>query len=365
MWKILLIPTKKQWKAWSLPSKLTFVGTYVGLVALILTIIFFFWPFVPIKNTPDKKSANLILYPKTDSEFSYIPKAREMPAMPLRVGFTFWNCNETAFDISDAEVEFSNAISNSFIQIGSTLTDKDGAPVSMPLVFSPNQKNDLIFCFQPIGTLPEDFKIRITAYTHILRDKLIANLEFKRLTNGWQGSIDYNGKYEEFGNWSANRGDTNLTVTFLKPFKDTNYIISSRPEPRYKGDWKNGYSEGHGIYTWPDGSKYDGEWKNGKANGYGIRALVSGENYDGEWRNGQQEGQGMNTWPDGTKYVGQWVNGLCEGLGVMTHTNGEKYDGEWKASYPQGHGVATQPDGRTSEGIWQKGSLTITNKINL
>jgi hypothetical protein len=340
------------------------LGIIVIAISLPLGALDGIISFYKLHFSSDTKSAHVVLYPKTDSEFCYIPKAGEIPAMPLRFGFTFWNCNDTTFDISTFTVEFSNAKSNSFIQIGSSLADKDGAPVSLPLVFSPNQKDDLIFSFQPIGTLPEDFKIRITAYTHVMRDKLIANLEFKRLTNGWEGSLDYKGKNEEFGLLVWNKGDTNRTVTFLKPFKDTNYAISLQSEPRYKGDWKNGYPEGHGVYTWPDGSKYDGQWKDGKANGYGIRTLVSGESYDGEWRNGQQEGQGVNIWPDGTKYIGQWMDGKCEGSGIMTHTNSEKYDGEWKDGNPQGHGVLTEPDGRTLEGNWQKGSLTVTNKMN-
>ena len=39
-----LIPTRAQWKKWSLASKLTCIGAYVGVIALALTIIFFLWP---------------------------------------------------------------------------------------------------------------------------------------------------------------------------------------------------------------------------------------------------------------------------------------------------------------------------------
>lgn len=36
-----IIPTKNQWKNWSLPSKLTAIGTYVGLLSFFVTIMFF------------------------------------------------------------------------------------------------------------------------------------------------------------------------------------------------------------------------------------------------------------------------------------------------------------------------------------
>jgi hypothetical protein len=38
----LLIPTRQQWKRWSLPNKLTCVGAYAGVLTIIL--FFFAWP---------------------------------------------------------------------------------------------------------------------------------------------------------------------------------------------------------------------------------------------------------------------------------------------------------------------------------
>ena len=32
----------------------------------------------------------------------------------------------------------------------------------------------------------------------------------------------------------------------------------------YLGEWKNGYRDGHGVQTWPDGSRYEGNWINDK-----------------------------------------------------------------------------------------------------
>ena len=42
--RFALIPTKVQWRMWSLPSKLTCIGAYLGVLAIILTVIFYVWP---------------------------------------------------------------------------------------------------------------------------------------------------------------------------------------------------------------------------------------------------------------------------------------------------------------------------------
>src|SRR5689334_5918956 len=40
-----MFPSRKQWKKWSLPSKLTAIGAYVGIFALVLSVIFFVIPY--------------------------------------------------------------------------------------------------------------------------------------------------------------------------------------------------------------------------------------------------------------------------------------------------------------------------------
>lgn len=44
MKKWLPIPTRAQWNQWSLPSKVTFVGTVISAISLLLSLIFFSWP---------------------------------------------------------------------------------------------------------------------------------------------------------------------------------------------------------------------------------------------------------------------------------------------------------------------------------
>jgi hypothetical protein len=38
----------------------------------------------------------------------------------------------------------------------------------------------------------------------------------------------------------------------------------------YDGEHYNGIKNGHGIYTWPDGTKYDGYFKDDERNGHGV-----------------------------------------------------------------------------------------------
>ncbi len=42
-----LHPTKAQWRAWSLPSKLSFIGFYLAVLSILLSIGFYLWPISP------------------------------------------------------------------------------------------------------------------------------------------------------------------------------------------------------------------------------------------------------------------------------------------------------------------------------
>jgi hypothetical protein len=43
---MILFPSKAQWKKWSLTAKLTAVGTYIGIIALLVSVIFFLVPYL-------------------------------------------------------------------------------------------------------------------------------------------------------------------------------------------------------------------------------------------------------------------------------------------------------------------------------
>ena len=80
----------------------------------------------------------------------------------------------------------------------------------------------------------------------------------------------------------------------------------------YRGDFKNGEFDGHGVHTWPGGKKrYEGEYRGGKKSGYGVFTNENGARYEGNWANGKMSGSGKQynkegvlskegTWKDGT-----------------------------------------------------------------
>ena len=46
-----MIPSKSQWKRWSLPSKLTAIGTFVGILGVALSILFYVFPNIRVGET--------------------------------------------------------------------------------------------------------------------------------------------------------------------------------------------------------------------------------------------------------------------------------------------------------------------------
>jgi hypothetical protein len=52
-----VIPTRAQWSGWSLPSKLTCIGTYAGVLSIILAIVFSLWPVSSTRSSATKTPA--------------------------------------------------------------------------------------------------------------------------------------------------------------------------------------------------------------------------------------------------------------------------------------------------------------------
>ena len=76
--------------------------------------------------------------------------------------------------------------------------------------------------------------------------------------------------------------------------------------PVYKGDVENGFPNGQGTLTSPDGIKYIGEFKDGKPHGQGTYTFTSGSKYTGELKDGLWIGQGTFTFPNGNKGIGEF-----------------------------------------------------------
>jgi len=60
-----LFPTKRQWSSWSLPSKLTTIGCYAGIISLLLGFVFF---FLSHNKEPVRVHKNTAVVPLVESE---------------------------------------------------------------------------------------------------------------------------------------------------------------------------------------------------------------------------------------------------------------------------------------------------------
>jgi len=83
---------------------------------------------------------------------------------------------------------------------------------------------------------------------------------------------------------------------------------------------------------------YEGECKGDKADGKGK---ASGQDsYEGQFKSGYPEGEGKYTWKEGNFYDGTWKKGLREGQGTMHFVTKGKPDslltGFWKKDVYQG-----------------------------
>ena len=65
--------------------------------------------------------------------------------------------------------------------------------------------------------------------------------------------------------------------------------VFARPE--LPPEWKDGYRDGQGTLTWPDGQTYVGEWHGGEKNGFGTTTYADGTKKEGIWRNGEYVGK--------------------------------------------------------------------------
>jgi hypothetical protein len=83
---------------------------------------------------------------------------------------------------------------------------------------------------------------------------------------------------------------------------------------------------------------YTGDCKGGKAEGQGKAVGI--DKYDGEFKSGYPEGTGTYTWKEGSWFTGAWKKGLREGQGEMHYKTNEGKDstitGFWKKDIYQG-----------------------------
>lgn len=121
----------------------------------------------------------------------------------------------------------------------------------------------------------------------------------------------------------------------------------------YDGEWKRGRYHGQGMLTRGDGNIYTGEWENDMKHGYGTETWADGTKYEGQYENDRRHGRGGQIWPDGRRYVGGWYNGFMHGNGILDSGNGSRYEGGWREGLRYGMGRETYSDGTVYEGMFE------------
>lgn len=121
----------------------------------------------------------------------------------------------------------------------------------------------------------------------------------------------------------------------------------------YRGHFRNGLFDGHGVMSQGEDDVYDGQWRDGKRHGHGRQTYCFGDRYEGEWKDDEHHGHGKLTKRDGTVYEGPlFDHGVLTGHGTVTYPDGGRYEGSLRGAKRHGHGTMTYADGTTCSGQW-------------
>jgi hypothetical protein len=132
----------------------------------------------------------------------------------------------------------------------------------------------------------------------------------------------------------------------------------------YRGQYRHGKREGHGILIGTDGSIYEGNFENDLKNGKGRMIKFDGSYYVGGWVGGKPHGDGKFDSKFKFGYEGDWVNGKMEGKGKkVNHFEGTVYEGCFLAGKEHGFGVLKWENGDVFEGMFVAGVRDGNGKI--
>jgi hypothetical protein len=92
------------------------------------------------------------------------------------------------------------------------------------------------------------------------------------------------------------------------------------------GEWKEGFYDGKGITSWPNGDIFIGELKKNLRHGKGHYMHQDGGSHSGEYKDGKEHGYGIETYADGRKYAGEYKDGIKHGKGICTDSSGISTD---------------------------------------
>ncbi|PIE71200.1 MAG: hypothetical protein CSA22_04015 [Deltaproteobacteria bacterium] len=146
----------------------------------------------------------------------------------------------------------------------------------------------------------------------------------------------------------------------------------------YQGTFKNGFPNGKGVFTYPEGKRittgsvrykdglrfenkfpmgklYEGDVVDGERHGKGRLEYYSGAVYTGEFKNGLLDGRGVMVNPNGVTVEGEFSKGQPNGTGTVSFPDGRRYEGEIEENKLHGKGRMIYPDGRVEAGLFKKG----------
>jgi len=110
---------------------------------------------------------------------------------------------------------------------------------------------------------------------------------------------------------------------------------------------------------------YSGDCKNNLANGNGIAQGT--DHYEGQFKKGFPNGKGTYTWANGSFYNGQWKKGLKTGIGKMvfrTNTGDSVVTGYWENDKYVGKRIVSSYSVLRNRGVVRYGFRKITDKGN-
>lgn len=95
------------------------------------------------------------------------------------------------------------------------------------------------------------------------------------------------------------------------------WTAGGAPGARFVGTLAHGRPDGHGVFTWTNGSRYEGMFLAGRRPGPGVFTTAAGLRYEARFEHEDMSGHGVVSLADGTRLAGTFRLGLLDGAGVF------------------------------------------------
>lgn len=145
--------------------------------------------------------------------------------------------------------------------------------------------------------------------------------------------VPMRGDYSEFAN-RPNQETQDATHTESK-----NYAQGS-----YRGELRNGFPHGKGIFSFWNGTVYQGQFQDGRFHGTGRMTYNDSSVIEGTFLN-DREHQVTLTKPDGSVFSGQVVGGKPAGEGILRLSDNSRIVGNFEGDRVKGTGLVIDGKG--------------------